>query len=928
MRPAPDTRNASRATSAGSRKISTEPTRRPLSQPSFRDVLAHLTFVRAARLLGARGKALLTEGGRHEVDVRTATTLTASSFQVHLHDAVATLRLADAARGRLTWSCSLCTRPCVHVGAAFSVVLAEKLELGLAAPPVARTPVENLNDSELLEHALAERQQRARIDRMRVVSSDPAQPWTNYQVTNAESGKTYRVALRAFERGESYCSCPDFRKNTLGTCKHILHVQDKVRRRFTTSRLARPYVRKRVSLNVDYSGELALRLRPPDRCPDDVEAIARPFERTEVNAAQALRLLDVVRRIEQLGHDVHIYPDAEALLEGLLLRRRLSRCAEEIRRDPKAHPLRGTLLRAELLPYQLDGIAFAVGAGRAILADAMGLGKTIQAIGTAELLAREADIRRVLVVCPASVKSQWVHEIERFSDRSASVVAGPAARRTEQYAGEQFFTVCNYEQVMRDLASVEAVAWDLIVLDEAQRIKNQEAKTAQVIKSLESPFALVLTGTPMENRLDELYSIVEFIDDRRLGPAFRFYHSHRVVDENGRVLGFKNLDKLRETLAPVLLRRTRDRVMRELPERTTEIVRIQATQEQLDINAGQMRVISSIVRKAWISEIDLLRLQKALLICRMAADSTFLVHKERPAYSSKLERLGELFDDLLAEEGRKIVLFSEWTTMLDEIEGVLEPRLARTAATSVRLDGTVPQQKRQQLVQRFRDDDACRVFLTTNAGSTGLNLQAANTVVNVDLPWNPAMLEQRIGRAHRMGQKRPVQVFVLVTEGTLEEDMLATLSAKHELFQAVLDPDSSIDEVELRSGMEELKRRLEVLLGRKPEAPVDESLRRKEQAAVLRHSNEQKRVSEAGGRMLAAAFEFLAELMPAAVPAQGGGKGGDGGNSVADELRRRLDRCVEDDEAGRPRLTVTLPNREALDRLASSLARLLSREDG
>ena len=126
---------------------------------------------------------------------------------------------------------------------------------------------------------------------------------------------------------------------------------------------------------------------------------------------------------------------------------------------------------------------------------------------------------------------------------------------------------------------------------------------------------------------------------------------------------------------------------------------------------------------------------------------------------------------------------------------------------------------------QFQNDPDCKLFITTNAGSTGLNLQAANTVINVDLPWNPAILEQRIGRAHRMGQKRPVQVFLLVTENTLEENLLATLSAKHELSRAVLDPDSDTTRVDMATGMEELKRRLEILLGEKPDAAEDESMR-------------------------------------------------------------------------------------------------------
>jgi len=208
---------------------------------------------------------------------------------------------------------------------------------------------------------------------------------------------------------------------------------------------------------------------------------------------------------------------------------------------------------------------------------------------------------------------------------------------------------------------------------------------------------------------------------------------------------------------------------------------------------------------------DLLRLQKALLMCRMAANSTFLVDKNPPGYSSKLDELDVLLDQLMGEEDRKIVLFSEWTTMLNLIQPLLEKR----NLSYVRLDGSVPQKKRQGLIHQFRRDPECRLFITTNAGSTGLNLQAANTVINVDLPWNPAVLEQRIGRAHRMGQKRPVQIFLLVTEDTLEESLLATLSAKQALFLAALDPDSKATIVDLQTGVEELKNRLEILLGEK-----------------------------------------------------------------------------------------------------------------
>jgi SNF2 family DNA or RNA helicase len=653
-----------------------------------------------------------------------------------------------------------------------------------------------------------------------------------------------------------------------------------------------------------------------------IEAIVRPLLDRAITD-----LPDLMRRLQRLaraGHDVKVYPDAEAYIQQRMLQARLEVCAGEIRANPAAHALRRSLLRVELLPYQLDGIAFAVGAGRAVLADDMGLGKTIQGIGVAELLAREAGITRVLVICPTSLKSQWRSEIARFSERDCQLVIGAAPERAAQYENGTFFTICNYEQVLRDLLSIERVSWDLIVLDEGQRIKNWEAKTSRVVKELRSRFALVLSGTPLENRLDDLYSVLEFVDDRRLGPAFRFMNRHRVADERGRVMGYKNLGELRAQLAPVLLRRTRAQVLAELPPRNTEITRIAPTAEQLELHDANSRIVSTIVRKKFISEMDLLRLQKALLMCRMAADGTYLVDKKPPGYSSKLEELSALLPRLGAEAGRKVVLFSEWTTMLDLIEPILESNRLRF----VRLDGSVPQKKRADLVRSFNHDPKCTFFLATNAGSTGLNLQVADTVVNVDLPWNPAVLEQRIARVHRMGQTRPVQIFVLVTEGTIEEKLMATLAAKRDLAMAALDVDSEVDAVELGSGVEELRGRLEVLLGARPEAALDvsEQTRVQEQATRLARK---ERVSEVAGQMLTSAFALLHELLPEAPVTEAT-------RALQAQIASSLAECVERDEAGRLRLTMTLPAPptteagpaadvqpdDALSTLAWSLARL------
>lgn len=628
-------------------------------------------------------------------------------------------------------------------------------------------------------------------------------------------------------------------------------------------------------------------------------------------------LLRRLRKLDTLEQSYHIYPDAEEFIQQRLHELRIRDKVAEIRRDPANHPLRTTLLKTPLLPYQMDGIAFVCGAGRAVLADDMGLGKTIQGVGVAEFLAREANVRKVLVVCPASLKSQWRNEIQRFCDRDVQLISGRTAERTSQYNSSCFFTICNYEQVLKDILSIEQTPWDLIILDEGQRIKNWEAKTSRVIKGLKSRFALCLTGTPLENRLDDLYSVVQFVDDRRLGPGFRFFQHHRMVDEKGKVLGYRNLDEVRERLKPVILRRTRESVQLQLPERATEIVRIPPTDEQKPLHDTHMQTVATIVAKKYLTEMDLVRLRIALLMCRMSANGTFLVNKETPNWSTKMECLAELFDDIADEATRKVVLFSEWTTMLD----LIEPLLHKRKLKFVRLDGSIPQKKRQELVHEFQTSPDCRFFLTTNAGSTGLNLQAANTVINVDLPWNPAVLEQRVARAHRMGQKRPVQVFILVTEGTLEESLLNTLAAKKDLALAALDPTSEVTTVDLVSGAEELKSRLEILLGAKPEANLDKTEEQK-QTTAARDQKRRERVAAAGGEMLGAVFQFLGELV------QSNESAPQPSESLINTVRDRLSNCVEEDSDGKQRLTISLPNRESLNNLAQTLARLMVTSEG
>jgi len=875
---------------------------------TLKDKLSHLSYMEACKMLGAQGKQLITAGGKYDIDLFERVTLNSKRFRLDLGDAKVEIALDPMKPKRLKIGCSGCTVACEHQGAALSLILEEKLSLGLSAPPPERVPMESLGEAALIKQAIDDRTERAQKEKMRLNSMNPQELWTDYTITSYASGKSYRIALRGWQPGESFCSCPDFRKNTLGTCKHIIYALDKVGKKFKKTVRETSAEIKDICIYLKYGRDLQLGMLVPEDLSPEIARHLAPYKGKSIQNIKGL--IRSIRRVEGLGAEVTIYPDAEEYINQKLFQERMTEAVAEIRQDPQKHTLRKTLLNTELLPYQMDGIAFAAGVGRAVLADDMGLGKTIQGIGVAELLSRHAPVSKVLVICPASLKSQWRIEIERFSNRSCQLVLGSAKDRPAQYEGDSFFIVCNYEQVLRDFLSIERVKWDLIILDEAQRIKNWEAKTSRVIKALKSPFALVLSGTPLENRLDELFSVVEFIDDRRLGPAFRFFNRHKVVDEKGKLLGYKNLDELRANLEPLLLRRTRKGVIKQLPPRTTQVLRIPPTEEQLDLQKGHRQIIQTIINKKYLTEMDLLRLQKALLMCRMCANSTFLVDKQGPGYSSKLDELSQLLDQLMAEEDRKIVLFSEWTTMLN----LIEPLLEKKKLNYVRLDGSVPQKKRQGLMHQFQKDPDCKLFITTNAGATGLNLQAANTVINVDLPWNPAVLEQRISRAHRMGQKRPVQVFLLVTKDTLEENLLATLSAKHELSLAVLDPDSDTAEVDMAAGMEELKRRLEILLGEKPAAAEDESMKERveKEAQTLARK---KKIAAAGGQLVGAAFAFIGEMLSEKDES-------DEAAQLAGAFKSKLSDCLEKDEDGSLKMTISIPDETFLDNMARSLARM------
>lgn len=611
--------------------------------------------------------------------------------------------------------------------------------------------------------------------------------FSEFQVVNPESRSSYRAIIRGVDAGDNFCSCGDFATNSLGTCKHLEFVLAKLDRRHGRL-LKEPFAPPFSEIYLQYGSERRVCFRAGADVPHDLQEKARQLFGDDgvLRDEAADALPDLLSAAQEVEHPIRCRDDVhQYLAERRDAAARRETLAREFPRGAKSAAFK-SLLKVPLYPYQAEGAIFAARAGRCLIGDEMGLGKTIQALAGAEIMARHFGVERILILCPTSLKHQWQREIEKFTDRPSQVISGLRPQRQAQFREPASIKIMNYDTVHADLDLIRGWSPDLVILDEAQRIKNWSTRVARSVKRIESPYAIVLTGTPLENRLEELISIVQFVDRHRLGPTYRLLHDHQILDPAGKVVGYQNLDQLGKTLEPILIRRRKDIVADQLPERIDQNVFVQMTAEQMRLHDENREIVARVVQKwrrsGFLSEADKQRLMIGLQNMRMACDSSYLLDQTGD-HSVKPDEFATLLDEMLETPGQKVVVFSQWRRMHE----LIERRLQKRGLDYVLFHGGVPGPRRKELVDRFRDDPNCRLFLSTDAGGVGLNLQFASAVVNLDLPWNPAVLEQRIGRVHRLGQKRPVQVVNFVSQGTIEQGMLEVIRFKKSLFAGVLD---------------------------------------------------------------------------------------------------------------------------------------------
>ena len=684
------------------------------------------------------------------------------------------------------------------------------------------------------------RRQRARDEAFTISNLDPRHPiFSNFRAAS-RSGLIYSVEIRDVRGRQFACDCVDFRINGLGACKHVETVLLQLERRF--KRLFQAAAQKgsnRIDLVHDSAvGSLRL-LNFNGSLP---KTFSGWFDASGILKNGSPE--DVVAALERLRQDLPELRISQEVAPWLEAMRRAQE-GKELRRDyelrvqSREWPAHETTV--PLFPYQREGMLHLAFTERALLADEMGLGKTIQAIAACALLHRLGKARRVLVVTPASLKTEWEEQIQRFTDLSFQLVFGSRHERLKAYdlapfqrtadlevgdtAGLEtcatrvatpFFTIVNYEQMLADALEVnERLKPDIVVLDEAQRIKNWSAKTTQAIKRLRSRYAFVLTGTPIENRIDELHSLMDFLNPSVLGPLFRFNREFYDLDDRGRPIGYRNLDRLHERIRPYLLRRRKAEVETELPDRTdrNHFVPLSPQQQaEYESHEGAVARLAQLARRRPLTQQEQEKLMRELAMMRMVCDTNYILDPDDKV-CPKLAELEKLLEEC-RENDAKVLIFSEWERMLElvrELCGRMDLGLAWHT-------GTVPQRRRRAEINAFKNDPACRVFLSTDSGSTGLNLQNASVVVNCDLPWNPAKLEQRIARAWRKHQTNPVTVVNLVSEKTIEHRMLETLAHKQALADGVLDLKGNLHEIKLRTGRQAFLAKLEQLVPTKPAA--------------------------------------------------------------------------------------------------------------
>lgn len=470
-------------------------------------------------------------------------------------------------------------------------------------------------------------------------------------------------------------------------------------------------------------------------------------------------------------------------------------------------------LKLSLYNYQRLGVMYAstnrVGL---LLADEMGLGKTLQAIGTALFLKAYAGARKALIITPASLKFNWPLEIEKFTDEKYVVIDGTPEERIAQWMRDDvFFVIVNFELVLEDLfggrkfkekedetdeqrerrehitskakrrqsilSSIKRREWDFLAVDEAQALKHHASRRSRNVKELRAKCRMALTGTPMDGRLEELHSLMQFVAPGLLMSKTRFFQRYVETDFWGRVTGYKKVGEVTRRIQPFFLRRLKRDVMKDLPDKVYE-------NRIVSMDPAEQAIYKKLAEKGHEATEDALAVV-AVIRCKQFCNWPQMVD-DTCKTTSKMDSFREVLDEVVIQNGHKALIFSQYKEMLN----ILVLELDKLGIKYMRIDGDTPPIERASMQKRFNEDKAIDVMIGTEAMSAGLNFQSADYVINYDDNWSPAIMAQREDRCHRSGQRNVVTVVNFICRDTIEERIRGVIYAKNQITAQVLGDDT------------------------------------------------------------------------------------------------------------------------------------------
>lgn len=643
----------------------------------------------------------------------------------------------------------------------------------------------------MIKRVIDERKDKAFHARYTIQYADNV--FGEHLLTN-ERGIAYKLTFRDIGRKHGYCSCPDYKTNKLGTCKHLIFAFDKFFKENNADEIQLPkYPFIEVFLNPfrDYK----ISWFYPEKIVGGVAELFYKYfgNKKFIEDEEAERLLGFFNNLDK-HKQILVRPEVFEKVEKISEINTLKRIEKEKRID-YSH------IKAKLLKFQKEGVEFATYKKGSIIADELGLGNMLQAVATAVFKKEIFGFTKTLIICPATLKTQWKNEIESSTSEAAIIVEGSADERMQGYtAGSEFFRIISYETLMRDKDTIRSLAFDLIILDEAQRIRNYASQTYSVIKSIPHRHALVLTVTPIESELIHLYSIVLFVDPDLLSPLWEFSYQHCYFDaqSSNSVVGYYNLAELREKLSGVLIRRERQEVIRQLPNISQIIVPVKLSAYQKKLYIRFAREILSLFDGKIISSFDM---QKSMLLIkkmRMLANSTFLVD-DTTNISPKLDELKHIlvYKLHIKKNPRKVLIYTEWDKMLNIIARMLRVNKINFIEVNEKLDNAT----QRKLFSEFADNDNCSIFLCTEKTAPNINLSVIDTVINMEVPQSNKEKSLRLGSIDELGKReRNLTIINLVAENTLEAKMAEGLQIEAELANKLL-PSGKNDPSPEISGM-------------------------------------------------------------------------------------------------------------------------------